>query len=304
MTELIRSVIIPAAGQGTRLLPLTKAVPKEMLPVYDRPILQFALDEAVAAGARRIVIVINAQKACIRDYVSSGLGQVVQFRKAGKHDLATALSLVGVPSDIDVTFVVQDRPLGLGHAVLCAAPVLEPGPVGVILPDDVILGRPCLEEMAAGYTRGHMVAAMDVPPSETSKYGIFAVEGPMQGKVVRVRGMVEKPAQGTAPSTLAAVGRYILSPGIMATLASTAPGAGGEIQLTDAIAKEAAQLPLTAFRFTGARYDCGSIEGLFAAGLAQSQRVASQLGDFTRGDAAAGRRIPAELVCSYATGQD
>ena len=297
MVALIRSVIIPAAGQGTRLLPLTKAVPKELLPVYDRPILQFALDESVAAGARRIVIVINEQKASIRDYVKDEPFDSAQFRMIGKHDLAEALTAIKVPPHVNVTFAVQDKPLGLGHAVLCAAHLLEPGPIGVILPDDIIFGRSCLAEMATVYTTGHMVAAMEVAPADTSRYGIFRLDAPVMSRVIPVRGLVEKPPMGTAPSTLAAVGRYILSPCIISTLAATTAGAGGEIQLTDAIADDAREIPLTAYRFSGERYDCGSIEGLYEAGFARRMLVAGQLVECRRLQAEFDkRRLGAQLT--------
>jgi UTP--glucose-1-phosphate uridylyltransferase len=269
MAAYLKTVIIPAAGRGTRLLPLTKVVPKEMLPVHDRPVLQFALEEAVAVGAERIIIVIHPSKSMIRDYLRRDDEYLNRLRGEGQFALAEKLDKVGVPEGIEVVFAMQDEALGLGHAVLCAAPFILPGPLGVILPDDVIIGQPALAEMARAYDGGHMIAAMSVPMSETPKYGIFVPDGGMEGEVVPARGMVEKPALGHAPSTLAAVGRYILDPAIMRRLAVTKAGRGGEIQLTDAIAEDAGQMPLTAFRFSGGRHDCGSQEGLVAAGLAQ-----------------------------------
>lgn len=269
MAAFLRTVIIPAAGRGTRLLPLTKVVPKEMLPVHDRPVLQFALEEAVAVGAERIIIVIHPSKSMIRDYLRRDEDHRNRLRGEGQFALADKLDKVGVPERTDVVFAMQDEALGLGHAVLCAAPFILPGPLGVILPDDVIIGPPALAEMALAYDGGHMIAAMSVPMSETPKYGIFVPEGGTEGQGVPARGMVEKPALGHAPSTLAAVGRYILDPTIMSRLATTKAGRGGEIQLTDAIAADAGKLPLTAFRFSGARHDCGSQEGLVGAGVAQ-----------------------------------
>lgn len=269
MSTPLRTVIIPAAGQGTRLSPLTKVVPKELLPVHDRPVLQFALEEAVAVGAARIVIVIHPTKTIIRDYLLRDADHVTLLRNTGKTDHAAALDGIGVSTDIEIIFAIQSDPLGLGHAVLCAESFLLPGPVGVILPDDVIMGLPCLPQMAAAYQAGHMVAAMDVSLADTAKYGIFVPLGSCETRSIPVSGMVEKPAVGSAPSTLAAVGRYILDPSIMGTLARTAAGRGNEIQLTDAIAADAAHLPLTAFRFSGTRYDCGTFGGLTAAGLAQ-----------------------------------
>ena len=276
----IRTVIIPAAGRGSRLFPLTKVVPKELLPVHDRPVLQFALDEAVALGAERIVIVIHPDKMMIRDYVLGAQDAPQALSGAGQPvPLPVPVLLrgaVGVGSGVEVVFAMQTEALGLGHAVLCAAPFVLPGPLGVILPDDVILGPPALAEMAMAYQGGHMIAAMGVPVAETTKYGIFVPQGPTEGRVVRALGMVEKPALGHAPSTLAAVGRYILDPAILAGLRDTPAGRGGEIQLTDAIASDAQHIPLTAFRFGGERHDCGSFDGLVGAGIAQMQANAQR----------------------------
>jgi UTP--glucose-1-phosphate uridylyltransferase len=277
MTNSLNTVLIPAAGQGTRLLPLTKVVPKELLPVHDRPVLQLALDEAVAAGASRIVVIIHESKAIIQRYLHRDADKLANLRQLGKHDMVDALASVGVPDHVEVAFAMQDAPRGLGHAVLCAAPFLLPGPVGVILPDDVIIGRPCLSQMASAYPGGHLVAAMDVSPRETNRYGIFMLEGLPNGRLIPVTGMVEKPRPGSAPSTLAAVGRYILDPGIMATLRSTPVGRGGEIQLTDAITRDADRLPLAAFRFAGARFDCGTFDGLSAAGVAQKAKCKADI---------------------------
>jgi UTP--glucose-1-phosphate uridylyltransferase len=281
MSQRIQTVVIPAAGQGTRLLPLTKVTPKELLPVYDRPVLQFALDEAVAVGADRIVIVIHPSKSVIRDYLTPDLRYIDFLQDRGKHDLAAVLSELHLPDGVEAVFSMQTEALGLGHAILCAAGQILPGPFGVILPDDVILGAPCLQRMAEQYREGHMVAAIDVPVIDTSRYGIFQPTGSSRGQCVPVSGMVEKPKPGTAPSRLAAVGRYILDPGILTTLARTPKGAGGEIQLTDAIALDAAHLPLTAFRFTGTRYDCGSHDGLVEAAVARQSAVKRSLTTLT-----------------------
>lgn len=276
MQTQIRTVIIPAAGQGSRMLPLTKVVPKELLPVYDRPVLQFALDEAAAVGAERIVIIIHPSKAIIHDYLNRDEAQILRLRHSGKNDLARALAQAGVTSGAEVVFVTQAETLGLGHAVLCAAPHVLPGPVGIILPDDVIMGLPCLAQMAAAYQSGHMIAAMEVPLEDTGKYGIFRPTGSLLSRSVRVSGMVEKPGAAFAPSTLAAVGRYILDPCIFAALAQTPKGSGGEIQLTDAIAQDAASQILTAFQFAGTRFDCGCLPGLLAASVAQETKSAQQ----------------------------
>ena len=269
MSQLLRTVLIPAAGQGTRLLPLTKTTPKELLPAYDRPVLQFAIDEAVATGAERIVIVIHPSKSVIRDYLRHNDVFIRRLQKDGKSDLADLMSEAGPPDDVEILYAIQDQPLGLGHAIGCCRGLVLPGPIGVILPDDVIFGTPCLAEMAADYVSGHMVAAMEVPPSETYKYGIFNPNGPLRHRCLPVNGMVEKPAAGHAPSTLAAVGRYILDPAIMATVAKTPPGSGNEVQLTDAISHDAQAMALTAYLFSGIRHDCGSLDGLLAAGMAR-----------------------------------
>lgn len=273
MPPRIQTVVIPAAGRGTRLLPATKTTPKELLNVYDRPVMQFAIDEAVDLDAQRIVIIIHPDKGAIRDYRAPVNGYATELRNSGKADLVQALQDLDVPDRVEIVFAQQPVPLGLGHAVLCARDHVLPGPFGVILPDDLIFGPPCLTEMAAHYGRGHMIAAMEVTAAETASYGIFTLAGLSIGRSVPVSGMVEKPGAGLAPSRLAAVGRYILDPAIFDTLATGVKGAGGEIQLTDALERESARLPLTAFRFSGVRYDCGAHDGLMQASLAQQARV-------------------------------
>jgi len=269
----IPTVVIPAAGRGTRLLPATKTTPKELLNIYDRPALQFAIDEALALGADRIVLVIHPEKVGIRHYLTPDRAYVQELRTAGKAQLGAALAGIEVPDRVEVVYVEQPVPMGLGHAVLCAAGLTLPGPFAVILPDDLILGTPCLSEMAGHYSGGHMISAMEVRADETGNYGIFTLIRPTIGRSVPVSGMVEKPGPGLAPSRLAAVGRYILDPRIFATLSDLPRGAGGEIQLTDAIARDAASIPLTAFRFSGTRYDCGTHDGLLDAALARQAEV-------------------------------
>lgn len=269
----LRTIIIPAAGLGTRLLPATKVVPKELLNIYDRPVLQFAIDEAIDAGAERIIVVIHPDKLAIRDYLKPDEDYVGRLSACGKTMLSAALAAVQVPETVDLVFAFQNRPLGLGHAISCCSGLALPGPVGVILPDDVIMGEPCMAEMAQAYRSGHMVAAMTVTAPDAPRYGIFRLLGTAAGRSVAVSSMVEKPKAGTEPSLLAAVGRYILDPVIFATLLGIPRGAGGEIQLTDAIAADAARLPLTAFRFSGQRYDCGSHDGLVDAAIARQIAV-------------------------------
>lgn len=273
----IRSVVIPAAGRGTRLLPATKTTPKELLNVYDRPVIQFAIDEAVNLGADRIIVVLHPDKRGIREYLAPANGLATFLRESGKVSLAQSLEDLDVPARVEIVFAEQSEPLGLGHAVLCAKESVLPGPFAVILPDDLIFGPPCLTEMAARYTQGHMIAAMEVSAAETSSYGIFTLAGLSIGRSVPVLGMVEKPSAGLAPSRLAAVGRYILEPTIFDTLAQGIPGAGGEIQLTDALERDSGRLPLTAYKFSGVRYDCGAHDGLMDASLAQQTRVKQRL---------------------------
>jgi len=265
MSNPVRTAIFPVAGLGTRFLPATKATPKELLPVIDTPLIQYAIDEAQAAGIERMVFVSHPSKAAIERYVMDDAALRASLREKGKEDLAAALC----PRADDAIFTMQDEPLGLGHAVLCARDHVLPGPVAVILPDDLILGTPCLPEMVEAYGdagAGHMVATMTVPRGEVSKYGILD-GAKTAGRVTRARGMVEKPAPEAAPSREAVVGRYVLDPSIFDALATQTPGAGGEIQLTDAIARGAGRLGLAGFRFGGVRFDCGSKAGMLRATL-------------------------------------
>ncbi|MCC5987136.1 MAG: 2-C-methyl-D-erythritol 4-phosphate cytidylyltransferase [Pararhodobacter sp.] len=296
MAPHIATVVIPAAGRGTRLLPATKATPKELLSIYDRPALQFAMDEAIGLGAERIVIVTHQTKGAIRDYLTPDPEQIRDLGSRGKPLLAAALTDIEVPKWVEIVFVDQHTPLGLGHAILCAERQTLPGPFGVILPDDVIFGRPCLSEMAEHYSEGHMIAAMEVGPEETGSYGIFRFSTLPMGRNVAVTGIVEKPTPEQAPSRLAAVGRYILDPGIFSTLHHVGHGVGGEIQLTDAIARDAGTVALSAFRFSGTRYDCGTRDGLVDATLARQGVVRNQAaGIFAVAQGAVGRVPPAPI---------
>ncbi|MCL3882688.1 sugar phosphate nucleotidyltransferase [Marivita sp. GX14005] len=248
MTQL-DTVILPIAGNGSRMRPATDAIAKELLPIYDTPLLQFALEEAVDAGARRIVLVTRDDKPGIPEYIDK-----LRARPGGLLD------------GVEVVFADQPEPLGLGHAVLCARGDALPGAVGVILPDDLILGAPALAEMCGVYDPASMsclIAAQKVDPAEVGSYGIFDPEGAESlSGLLPARGLIEKPAPEDAPSHYAAVGRYILSDAIWDVLEQTRPGAGDEIQLTDAIA---ALGGISGFRFSGCRFDCGNKEGWFAA---------------------------------------
>lgn len=261
----LRTVIIPAAGKGTRMLPATQVTAKELLPVYDRPAVQFAIDEAIDAGAERIVVVVSDAKPAIREFLGD--------RACGSTDGIARFDRPA--SSAEIVYVTQDQPLGLGHAILCCKAPILPGPFGVILPDDVIMGQSCLSEMVSNYSGGHMIAAMTVSEKETSQYGIFVLRGSAEDRCIAVTGMVEKPPRGQAPSSVAAVGRYILLPMIFDILGHTPKGAGGEVQLTDAIAIATHSVPLTAFRFSGSRYDCGSHDGLLAAANARQAAAKS-----------------------------
>lgn len=276
-TTTLATVIFPVAGMGTRMLPATKSVPKELLPVYDTPLLQFAVEEALAAGARRLVFVSHPDKGAIEDYLRPSPELEAGLARKGKDDLLACVRNTRLPEGVEVVFVMQDEPLGLGHAVSLARPHVLPGPVGVILPDDLILGAPCLAEMASAFdsdTMASLIAAQNVEKSAVSSYGIFDCT-PGKAPVTAAKGFVEKPDPSAAPSTLAAVGRYILTGDVFDSLERTEPGAGGEIQLTDAIATCGG---IHAFRFSGKRFDCGNPDGIVKATLAvQYMRQAPKL---------------------------
>lgn len=258
----IRTVIIPAAGRGVRLLPATKVTAKELLPVYDRVVIEFAVEEAIGMGADRIVIVISSAKVAIQAHLSDN--------SLSQKTPAVSQDGKGRP---EIVYVFQDEPAGLGHAVLICKDFTLPGPFAVLLPDDIVMGPNCLAEMAARYADGHMIAAISVPPEETSKYGMFRIAGLPENGSMPVSGMVEKPDSGKAPSSFAAVGRYILDPMIFDVLGKTPVGFGGEVQLTDAITMSSRAVPLTAFQCSGTRYDCGNHDGLLAAAVARKSSI-------------------------------
>nr|WP_236549682.1 UTP--glucose-1-phosphate uridylyltransferase [Profundibacterium mesophilum] len=267
----MRTAIFPVAGLGTRFLPATKATPKELLPVIDTPLIQFAIDEARAAGVERMIFVSHPSKSAIERHVKQDADLAATLRARGKNRIANRLDAAALSDDeCDVIFVMQEEPLGLGHAVNCARDHVLPGAVAVILPDDLILGgEGCLSEMIAAYERsdaGHMVAAMDVAREAVSSYGILDVTE-VNGALIKARGMVEKPDPETAPSNKAVVGRYVLDGSIFDDLDGLDAGAGGEIQLTDAIAAGIERVGLVGFAFSGLRFDCGSKQGMLAATL-------------------------------------
>lgn len=267
MSQRIRTAVFPVAGLGTRFLPATKTVPKEMLPIIDRPLIQYAVDEAIEAGCETLVFVTNRYKHAVADYFDKAYELEQKLERAGKTE-QLALVRSTIPEGVRAVFVTQAEALGLGHAVLCAKPVVGDEPFAVLLPDDLIWNRGpgALHQMAdaAEATGGSVIAVQDVPRDKTGSYGIVATED-FSERQGRITGIVEKPRPEDAPSTLAVVGRYVLTPRIFELLESTDPGAGGEIQLTDAIARLLQEQQVDAYRFRGTRFDCGTHIGLVEA---------------------------------------
>jgi UTP--glucose-1-phosphate uridylyltransferase len=267
MTFKIRKAVFPVAGLGTRFLPATKTVPKEMLPVVDKPLIQYAVDEAIEAGIDTLVFVTNRYKHSVADYFDKAYELEHKLEKAGKSELLAMIRDV-LPRNVRAIFVTQAEALGLGHAVLCARPVIADEPFAVLLPDDLIWnkGPGALKQMVelAERESASVIAVQDVPPEQTASYGIVATRD-FSGRHGEITQLVEKPKPEVAPSNLAVVGRYVLSGKIFDLLAKTRPGAGGEIQLTDGIAALMAEERLLAYRFQGRRFDCGSRIGLVEA---------------------------------------
>ena len=262
----IRTAVFPVAGRGTRFLPATKASPKEMLPVVDKPLIQYAVEEALQAGARRLVFVTGASKRAIEDHFDSDQELETMLQQQGKSDLLNQLRSV-LPSYASCIYIRQPAPLGLGHAVLCAQPAVGAEPFFVHLADDLIRSDvACLQQMAEVYEakRASVLGVQLVPHQDTEKYGIVAVEAD-KSPTSRVQNIIEKPKPSAAPSNLAVVGRYVLAPSIFEPLEKIGHGAGGEIQLTDGIAALMREEAVYAHRFTGKRYDCGSKLGYLQA---------------------------------------
>ncbi len=271
MSTKVTKAVFPIAGLGTRFLPATKSIPKEILTLVDRPLIQYAVEEARAAGIKEFIFVTSRGKSALEDFFDSAPALEAALRRKKKHDLLAELKHTNMESG-RIAYVRQNEAKGLGHAVWCARRLIGDEPFAVILPDDVIAAeKPCLKQMVDAHAAvgGTMVATMEVAPEEASAYGILDVAG-ASGNMVAARGMVEKPAFGTQPSNLAVIGRYILSPYIMRHLGLKKVGVGGEIQLTDAIAAEiaAGQNPVHGFRFEGRRFDCGSKAGFLRATVA------------------------------------
>lgn len=262
----IKKAIFPVGGLGTRFLPATKAMPKEMLPVVDKPLIQYAVEEAAAAGVEQFIFVTGRNKTAIEDHFDHSTElEAVLIEKDKTQALEVVRRMLREPGS--VSYVRQQEPAGLGHAVWCARHLIGNDPVAVLLADDLILGAPAMGEMAAQYQGGNMVALMDVPASDTGAYGIIT-PGNQNGKLTEITAIVEKPAPEIAPSTKAVVGRYILEPGIFDVLAKGQRGAGGEVQLTDALAARIGKVPFHGYDFTGERFDCGSKIGFLKANIA------------------------------------
>ena len=270
MTKKVTKAIFPVAGLGTRFLPATKSVPKEIMTLVDRPLIQYAIDEARAAGIKEFIFVTSRGKGALEDYFDTAPELESALRKKGKRDLLQELKNTNMESGA-IAYIRQHQALGLGHAVWCARRLIADEPFAVILPDDVIAAeKPCLQQMTEAYaeTGGCMVAAMEVPADKVSSYGILDVKED-RGSLVRASGMVEKPDREDAPSNLAVIGRYILTPNVLRNLNRIKQGSGGEIQLTDAIAEEIANgRDVFGLRFRGQRFDCGSKAGFLQATVA------------------------------------
>jgi UTP--glucose-1-phosphate uridylyltransferase len=269
MRKAVRKAVFPVAGLGTRFLPATKAIPKEMLPLVDKPLIQHAVEEARAAGIEDIIFVTSQGKSAIEDHfdINADLNKVLETR--GKLDMLDAVRATEIGSG-KLFYTRQQQPLGLGHAVWCARKLVGDEPFAVLLPDDVVLaGTPCLQQMVEAYNEvgGNIVAVVDVPREHTSRYGILDVASD-DGRLAAVKGLVEKPKPEVAPSTLSIIGRYILQPELFAHLDRQERGAGNEIQLTDSMARLIGTQPFHGLRFQGTRYDCGDRVGFLEANVA------------------------------------
>jgi UTP--glucose-1-phosphate uridylyltransferase len=263
----VKTVVFPVAGRGTRFLPITKASPKEMLPIVDKPLIQYAADEALSAGADTLVFITGSSKRAIEDHFDSDAELEATLEAQGKQDLLDTLRGI-LPSWASCVYIRQSAPLGLGHAVLCARPVVGDAPFMVHLADDLIDAQvPCLKQMVDVFAKhgGSVLGVQNVPKQDTDKYGIVTLESSVAPRLGKMSGIVEKPKPDKAPSTLAVVGRYLLSGSIFDDLAKIGKGAGGEIQLTDGIARLMQREPVYAFEFEGKRYDCGSKLGYLQA---------------------------------------
>lgn len=268
MTRRVRKAVFPVAGLGTRFLPATKLVAKEMLPVVDKPLIQYAVEECRKAGIEYFIFITGRGKAVLVDHFDHAPELESLLRDRGKKEPLDEL-LGGLPKPGTIVATRQQEPLGLGHAVHCARAFVGDEPFAVVLPDDMVMSdRPCIGQLIEAWneTGGNVVAVENVPADQTDKYGILDVEG-QSGNLFRAKGLVEKPAVGTAPSTMAIIGRYVLDPLVMTELGRTKPGSGGEIQLTDAMNATIGQVPFHGLQFEGERFDCGDKVGFLKANI-------------------------------------
>ena len=266
--HMVKKAIFPVGGLGTRFLPATKALPKEMLPIVDKPLIQYAIEEAIEAGIEEFIFVTGRNKTAIEDHFDHSVELESVLLQKEKHEaLKTVQDMMRVPGT--VAYVRQQEPAGLGHAVWCARHLIGDEPVAVLLADDLVLGAPAIKEMIDAYQGGNMVAVMDVPQAETSAYGIVTPASD-DGTIVTIDGLVEKPSAEEAPSNIAVIGRYIIEPAVFTELGQQKAGVGGEIQLTDALATRIGATPFSGYRFSGKRFDCGSKIGYQKANIAFS----------------------------------
>ncbi len=283
-TKKIRKAVFPVAGLGTRFLPATKAVAKELLPIVDRPLIQYAVDEAMEAGIEQMIFVTGRGKGAIEDHFDMAF-ELESTQAARGKDLSALAGTRLTPGN--AVFVRQQEPLGLGHAIWCARDIVGDEPFAILLPDEFMHGAPgCMKQMVDAYERtgGNLICALEVPMEQTSSYGVLDPGG-QSGALTEVKGLVEKPAPGTAPSNLIIAGRYILQPEVMGYLSRHEKGAGGEIQLTDAMAAMIGRQPFHGVTFEGQRFDCGSKAGYIEANLAlalEREDIGPHIREFAR----------------------
>src|SRR3990167_1098667 len=278
----ITKAVFPVAGLGARFLPATKANPKEMLPIVDKPLIQYAVEEAIAAGITELIFVTNSSKRAIEDHFDSNCELESSLRERGKQELLAIVKGI-LPDGVTCAYIRQQSPQGLGHAVLCAKQLVSDAPFAVLLADDLIDGgaKPCLKQMVDEFARvqSSIIAVEEILPAETKKYGIVDLAHAAE-KLTQIRGIIEKPSSENAPSALGVVGRYVLTPAIFPLLQRTAKDSGNEIQLTDAIAKLLLSEPVYAYQFDGKRYDCGSKLGYLEATVAYALKHPELASDF------------------------
>ena len=283
MHTKLRKAVFPVAGLGSRFLPATKASPKEMLPIVDKPLIQYAVEEAAAAGITEMVFVTGRNKRAIEDHFDKAYELETELERKNKNAMLDMVRSV-LPEGVNCIYIRQAEPLGLGHAVLCARPIVGDDPFAVLLADDLMDGEPpAMVRMAQLYARegASLIGVEEVPPDQTQSYGIVTIDK-MQGDIARIHSIVEKPRPADAPSNLGVIGRYVLTPRIFDILSELTPGTGGEIQLTDAIAKLLGHERVFAVRLPGRRYDCGSKLGYLQATVEFGLRHPETGADFAR----------------------